>query len=64
MLEKNCLLEDLVQTFVKDTFLQLFMETNKILTNLSRSDVENQNLFIARRLPRRRKYSWRRKAFP
>ena len=57
MLEKNCLLEDLVQTFVKDTFLQLFMETNKILTNLSRSDVENQNLFIARRLPRRRKYS-------
>ena len=57
MLEKNCLLEDLVQTFVKDTFLQLFMETNKILTNLSRSDVENQNLFIARRLPRRCKYS-------
>ena len=57
MLEKNCLLEDLVQTFVKDTFLQLFMEKNKIFTNLSRSDVENQNLFIARRLPRRCKYS-------
>ena len=64
MLEKNSLLEDLVKTFVKDTFLlQLFMETNNIFTNLSRSDIINQNLFIARRLPRRYKYSWRGKAF-
>ena len=64
MLEKNSLLEDLVKTFVKDTFLlQLFMETNNIFTNLSRSDIVNQNLFIARRLPRRCKYSWSAKRF-
>lgn len=52
MLEKNSHLEDLVKTFVKDTFrLQLFMETNDIFTNLSRSDIINQNLFIGNGCP-------------